>query len=73
MTNQSVNEPSRCSFCNASERDGKHLITGPGVFICGECVGICLDMLIETGSWDAKDVVKRIEKIRERNWPTPAI
>ena len=35
----------RCSFCNKSSRMVKKVIAGPSVFICDECVGICVDIL----------------------------
>jgi hypothetical protein len=35
----------RCSFCNKSQRDVKKLIAGPTVYICDECVDICLDII----------------------------
>src|SRR5216110_1687084 len=41
----------RCSFCNKSQRDVKKLIAGPTVYICDECVDICLDIIAE----DRKD------------------
>src|ERR1700746_530596 len=37
----------RCSFCNKSQRDVKKLIAGPTVYICDECVDICLDIIAE--------------------------
>jgi len=37
----------RCSFCNKSQRDVKKLIAGPKIYICDECVGICLDIIRE--------------------------
>ena len=37
----------RCSFCNKSQREVKKLIAGPAVFICDECVDICLDIIAE--------------------------
>jgi ATP-dependent Clp protease ATP-binding subunit ClpX len=34
-----------CSFCRkGSDAVGK-LIAGPGVFICNECVGLCVDII----------------------------
>jgi GNAT superfamily N-acetyltransferase len=35
----------RCSFCNKSQHDVKKLIAGPRVYICDECVDICLQIL----------------------------
>jgi len=37
-----------CSFCNKSQRDVKKLIAGPNVYICDECVAICVDILERT-------------------------
>jgi ATP-dependent Clp protease ATP-binding subunit ClpX len=37
----------RCSFCNKNQRDVKKLIAGPTVYICDECVDICLDIIAE--------------------------
>ena len=37
----------RCSFCNKSQRDVRKLIAGPTVYICDECVDICLDIIAE--------------------------
>jgi ClpX C4-type zinc finger/Glyoxalase superfamily protein len=36
-----------CSFCGKSQHDVKKLIAGPAVFICDECVEICLDCIRE--------------------------
>jgi ATP-dependent Clp protease ATP-binding subunit ClpX len=43
----------RCSFCNKSQRDVKKLIAGPTVYICDECVDICLDIIAEDRKDDA--------------------
>src|SRR5215475_9176600 len=34
----------RCSFCSKSQHDVRQLIAGPSVYICDECVEICLDV-----------------------------
>jgi len=34
-----------CSFCQKSKDDVAKLIAGPGVFICDECVGLCVEIL----------------------------
>ncbi len=44
---ESGEETLRCSFCNKSQREVKKLIAGPTVFICDECVDICLDIIAE--------------------------
>ncbi len=44
----------RCSFCNKSQRDVKKLIAGPAVYICDECVDICLDIVAEDRTDDSR-------------------
>jgi ATP-dependent Clp protease ATP-binding subunit ClpX len=34
-----------CSFCGKGKDEVKKLIAGPTVFICNECVGLCLDIV----------------------------
>jgi len=34
-----------CSFCGKSQHDVKILIAGPSSFVCGECVGLCNDIV----------------------------
>lgn len=36
-----------CSFCGKAADQGRRLIAGPGVSICGECVALCNDILIK--------------------------
>jgi ClpX C4-type zinc finger protein len=36
---------SRCSFCHKTAEETQRLIAGPGVYICEECVGICVTYL----------------------------
>jgi ATP-dependent Clp protease ATP-binding subunit ClpX len=37
-----------CSFCGKSNEQVKKLIAGPAVFICDECIGLCVKILDET-------------------------
>ena len=53
-----------CSFCGKSQHEVRKLIAGPTVFICDECVELCMDIIRE----EAKaGVVKSGEGV-----PTPA-
>lgn len=62
----------RCSFCNKSQHDVKSLIAGPHVQICDECVGICVDILIEDKKESSHGVtVDGAVEPAGRNWPTP--
>lgn len=36
-----------CSFCGKSQHEVRKLIAGPTVFICDECVGLCMDIIRE--------------------------
>src|SRR6201746_1529054 len=36
-----------CSFCGKSQHEVRKLIAGPTVFICDECVELCMDILRE--------------------------
>lgn len=36
-----------CSFCGKSQHEVKKLIAGPTVFICNECVELCVDIIKE--------------------------
>jgi len=49
---KSEGESLRCSFCNKDQRDVKKLIAGPTVYICDECVDICLDIIAEERELD---------------------
>ena len=36
-----------CSFCGKSQHEVKKLIAGPTVFICDECIELCMDIIRE--------------------------
>jgi len=41
------NDLLRCSFCGKSQHEVRKLIAGPTVYICNECVEVCLDIIAE--------------------------
>lgn len=53
-----------CSFCGKSQHEVRKLIAGPTVFICDECVELCMDIIKEEGKGS-------ISKAQE-GVPTPA-
>ena len=56
-----------CSFCGKSQKEVKKLIAGPTVFVCDECVELCMD-IIKEDSKNAKIKIKDdIPKPREIN------
>lgn len=34
-----------CSFCGKTSNEVKFLIAGPAVYICDECVDLCVDII----------------------------
>src|SRR2546425_12422080 len=55
-------DPLRCSFCNKNQRDVRKLIAGPTVYICDECVDICLDISAEEREPEERSSESRIPK-----------
>ena len=51
MTSSSEDNESKntlyCSFCGKSQHEVRKLIAGPTVFICDECVELCMDIIRE--------------------------
>ena len=47
-----------CSFCGKSQKEVKKLIAGPTVFVCDECVELCMDIIKE----DSKNSKTKIKK-----------
>lgn len=45
--NQDADNTLYCSFCGKSQHEVRKLIAGPTVFICNECVELCLDIIRE--------------------------
>jgi ATP-dependent Clp protease ATP-binding subunit ClpX len=37
-----------CSFCGKSEKEVRKMVQGPTVYICNECIVLCLDIVKET-------------------------
>ncbi len=58
-----------CSFCGKSQHEVRKLIAGPTVFICDECVELCMDIIREenksslTKSKDGVPTPKEIRKV----------
>jgi len=36
-----------CSFCGKTQKQSVKLIAGPGVYICDECIGLCVEIIAE--------------------------
>ncbi len=57
-----------CSFCGKSQHEVRKLIAGPTVFICDECVELCMDIIREENKSSlvkSKDGVPSPQEIRK--------
>lgn len=61
------NKIERCSFCGRTQDQVRKLVVGPGVFICDECVELCLDILD-----DEPDFSPQSDELKFSNVPKPA-
>ncbi|MHA1539136.1 MAG: ATP-dependent Clp protease ATP-binding subunit ClpX [Alphaproteobacteria bacterium] len=52
-----------CSFCGKSQHEVRKLIAGPNVFICNECIELCVDII--------DDEEREEFNFSEGNFPTP--
>ncbi len=53
----------KCSFCGMSQKQVRKLIAGPSVYICDECIRLCVDIISED---EGSKADFRVEKL-----PTP--
>ena len=47
VSNGETKKPLHCTFCGKSQHEVRKLIAGPTVFICDECVELCMDIIGE--------------------------
>ena len=66
MARNNEQPPIRCSFCGKRETQATRLIAGPGVYICGDCVAACSDLLQDEYDLDATQTIEAPERL-----PTP--
>ncbi len=54
----------RCNFCSKTQKQVLKLIAGPGVYICNECVALCLEIVEE-------EVGKKVQPVEDFDLPKP--
>lgn len=66
-TGQQQETQVNCSFCQKSQHEVEKVIAGPGVFICNECVGLCVEILAveATGPTDAPAVPNWADRLSD--------
>ena len=55
----------KCSFCGKSQKQVKKLIAGPGVYICDECIELCVEIIEEEINADASEFSFELPKPKE--------
>ena len=59
----------RCSFCGKPQSQVRRLVAGSGVYICDECVTVCMDIInediIDGSSAPKADAAYRLPKPKE--------
>ncbi len=69
MTENSDNgEVLYCSFCGKSQAEVKKLVAGRGVYICDECIEVCINIVADEMAEEAK----KHGGIDSENLPTPS-
>lgn len=56
----------RCSFCGKSQDEVKKLIAGPAVYICDECIELCIEIIEE-------EYEKEARTHKKGEFPVPAV
>ena len=65
MSKKEEKESLFCSFCGKSQKEVKKLIAGPTVFVCDECVELCMDIIKEDSKNNKTKLKKDIPKPSE--------
>ena len=61
MSKYDENKQLRCSFCGKPQSQVARLVAGPDVYICDECIAICLDILKEGAEAEGQSVAGQSE------------
>tara|TARA_Y100000590_G_scaffold416046_1_gene514485 strand:- start:720 stop:1985 length:1266 start_codon:yes stop_codon:yes gene_type:complete len=67
MNKKTEKESLFCSFCGKSQKEVKKLIAGPTVFVCDECVELCMDIIKEDTKNNKVKVKQSVPKPSEIN------
>lgn len=60
----------RCSFCGKTQEQVDKLIAGPGVYICDECIELCMG-IIDDGEMRSHNKPGKKVKLEEKELPKP--
>jgi ATP-dependent Clp protease ATP-binding subunit ClpX len=65
MTKKNDKDSLFCSFCGKNQKEVKKLIAGPTVFVCDECVELCMDIIKEDTKNNKIKIKQNTPKPRE--------
>ena len=65
------NSSVRCSFCGKSQSAVQRLIAGPGVYICDECVDLCLQIIEGINPEDVERAIDEATKGKNKETVLP--
>ena len=65
MTKKNDKNSLFCSFCGKNQKEVKKLIAGPTVFVCDECVELCMDIIKEDTKNNKIKIKQNTPKPRE--------
>ena len=65
MTKKNDKDSLFCSFCGKNQKEVKKLIAGPTVFVCDECVKLCMDIIKEDTKNNKIKIKQSVPKPRE--------
>ena len=63
-----TNEKLHCSFCGKSQDEVKKLVAGRGVYICDECIEVCISIVSD----EIKEIEKSEGKVEFESLPSPS-
>ena len=57
-----------CSFCGTefSTRDTGKIVAGPNVFICRDCIGLCIEAVADKDPDWREQKIKALERLRNK-------
>ena len=64
MANKDSSLALNCSFCGKSQKQVIKLIAGPGVYICDECIELCVEIIEE-------EKVEKLDSVPQEYLPLP--
>ena len=72
MTKEENKDQLCCSFCGKNQSEVKKLVAGRGVYICDECIQVCISIVADEMEEIEKEKTPLFEKKEAGELPTPS-